>query len=93
MASKGGKRIGAGRKPKADEARIRDLAVSAIEKKYGSMEEGFTALLNTKDSGLMKWVFEHAAGKPKENVDITTNGNDITNAPQEVIIRDYSKKK
>ena len=93
MASNGGKRKGAGRKPKAEELKIVNAATEAITKVHGSLQEGFEALLNSEEPSLIKWVFEHAAGKPKETVDITTNGENINNAPQEVIIRDYSKKK
>lgn len=55
-----------GRKPKAEEERVRALAVGAIVKKYGSEEKGFTALLESGESSLIKYVFEHAFGKPTE---------------------------
>lgn len=71
MAGKGGARPGAGRPPKADEQRVRDLSVAAIIKVYGSEEEGFEALLNSKESVLIKFVFEHAYGKPKEHHELT----------------------
>lgn len=66
---KGGARPGAGRPPKADEERVRTMAVGAIEKLYGSVEKGMQALLETKEPGLMKFVFEHAVGKPREKID------------------------
>jgi len=65
----GGAGRGQGRKPKADEQRVRTLSVGAIVAHYGSEEEGFAALLNTKEPVLVKWVFEHAYGKPKERVE------------------------
>lgn len=71
MAGKGGARPGAGRPPKADEQRVRDLSVAAIIKVYRSEEEGFEALLNSKESVLIKFVFEHAYGKPKEHHELT----------------------
>lgn len=90
---KGGKRPNAGRKSISEELGTRDLARNAIIKRFGSLENGMLALLQMEEQALTKFVFEHAIGKTPDKVDITTNGNDITNAPQEVIIRDYSKKK
>jgi hypothetical protein len=66
MAGKGGHRPGAGRPSKADEQRVRDLSVQAIAACYGSEEAGFKALLQSQEPALIKFVFEHAYGKPKE---------------------------
>jgi hypothetical protein len=66
----GGKRPGSGRKPKADEDQAKALCIAAIEKKYGSIEKGLINLLESGETGLIKFVFEHAIGKPKENVDL-----------------------
>ena len=71
--SKGGKRIGAGRKAKAEEDKVKVLAISAIVAKYGSEEKGFTALLDTEVPVLLRYVFEHAFGKPKEKVEHSTD--------------------
>lgn len=90
---RGGQRKGAGRKSIANEVQTRDLARTAIIAKYGSLEEGLQSLLESDETALLKFVFEHAIGKPQDVVDITSMGDKITNAPQEVIIRDYSKKK
>lgn len=70
----GGARPGAGRKPKADEEKIRGLAVSAIEKRFGSIEQGFEHLLGTGEASLIKFVWEHAVGKPREKVDMDMRG-------------------
>jgi|SRR5690606_38460042 len=67
---RGGARPGAGRPPKADEERVRTLAVAAIEKKHGSLEDGFRALLETGEACLIKFVWEHAVGKPREKMDV-----------------------
>lgn len=91
MASNGGKRPGAGRKPKAEELKIVNTAIEAIENRYGSLREGFEALLGTGEPSLIKWVFEHAAGKPKEKIDVTSNGETVGQV-QEVIVKDFSKK-
>lgn len=66
MSGHGGARPGAGRKPKADEERVRNLAVGAIVAKYGSEEAGFLALLDSGEPSLIKFAYEHAFGKPKE---------------------------
>lgn len=67
--AKGGARIGAGRKSKAEEDKVRNLAVQSIISKYGSEEKGFMALIETGEPSLMKFVFEHAFGKPKEKIE------------------------
>ena len=81
MGNNGGARPGAGRKSKAVELGIAGLAKEAIAEKYGSLKDGFTALLETGDTVLVKFVFEHAAGKPKEQVDITTDGEKLQSTP------------
>lgn len=72
--AKGGARPGAGRPPKTDEERVRDLSVQAITAHYGSEEKGFKALLDSKEPVLIKFVFEHAYGKPKEKHELTGKG-------------------
>lgn len=74
MSNLGGARPGAGRKPKADEEKVRNLAVSAIEKTHGSLEEGFTKLLKSGEASLIKFVWEHAVGKPREKMDVDLDG-------------------
>lgn len=69
MATKGGYREGSGRKPKADEEKVKALAKAAIVKKYGSEEEGWLALLESKDATLVKFVYEHCYGKPKDRTE------------------------
>lgn len=70
----GGKRPGAGRKPKVDEEKVRGLAVSAIEKRFGSVENGFDHLLQTGEASLVKFVWEHAVGKPRDKMDMDMQG-------------------
>lgn len=71
MAGTGGARPGAGRPTKADERRVKDLSIKAIIKCYGSEEKGFMALLKSQEAALIKFVFEHAYGKPKERHELT----------------------
>jgi hypothetical protein len=87
----GGARPGAGRKSKAEELKVRDTAIESISEKWGGLKEGFRALLDTEEPSLIKWVFEHAAGKPQDKIDLTSNGSTVGQA-QEVIIKDYTKK-
>lgn len=67
----GGARPGAGRPSKAEEQKTASLARAAITGKFGSVEEGFQWLLESKEPSLIKFVFEHAFGKPQDNVDIS----------------------
>lgn len=68
--AKGGARPGAGRPTKADEERVRDLSVKAIIEHYGSEEKGFKWLLSSGEPVLVKFVFEHAYGKPRDKMDM-----------------------
>jgi hypothetical protein len=74
MAGRGGYMPGGGRPKKVDEERVRDLSVKAIVAHYGSEEAGFTALLVSKEPALIKFVFEHAYGKPREKMDLDIDG-------------------
>ncbi len=86
----GGKREGAGRKSKAEEMKVANQAIEAITEKYGSLKDGFVALLASGEPSLIKWVFEHAAGKPQDKIDLTTNGKDLPTT-KEIVFRDYAK--
>jgi hypothetical protein len=66
----GGNRPNSGRKSAAEEFGTRSIAQSAIIKKYGSLEEGVVALLESREPVLQRWVFEHALGKPVETVQV-----------------------
>lgn len=70
----GGARIGAGRKARAQEERIQSLAIKSLVGKYGSEEKALEALLETKEPSLIKFVYEHAFGKPREKVDMDNTG-------------------
>jgi len=88
----GGSRPGSGRKSIAEEFKTSDLARTAIIQKYGSLEEGLKKLLDTGEQALIKFVFEHALGKTTDHMDVTTKGERLNSAPQEIIIKDFSKK-
>lgn len=71
----GGKREGAGRKPKADEEKVRKQCEDAIIKVYGSVSKYYEHLaMESKDSfPHFKLLQEYYVGKPKETKDITIN--------------------
>lgn len=70
MGKVGGARPGAGRPSKADELKVVTAAMNAIVKSYGSLEEGFMYLLQSKEPALIKFAWGHAVGNPKERVDV-----------------------
>lgn len=65
----GGARPNSGPKPKAEQERTKDLCKAAISGKYGSPEKGLIALLESGEPALVKFVFEHAYGKPLDKVE------------------------
>jgi len=77
MAEKGGKREGSGRKPKADE-----LALIEALSPYDEIAQ--TKLIEGVEAGSfnhLKLFYEYRFGKPKQMIDVTTNGDSITNIP------------
>jgi len=79
MAGKGGARPGAGRKPKDEENRIRDLmkpySLDAVKCLANIIKNE-----NARDSDRIsasKLVIEYTYGKPKETVETTHNINDF----------------
>jgi hypothetical protein len=69
MAGKGGARPGAGRKTIAQELGTADLAKKALIERYGSLELSLKSLLDSGEPALIKFVHEHAFGKPTEKVE------------------------
>ena len=59
-----------GRKTRLEELTVTRVAGEAITEYYGSMKEGFMSLLDSGEPSLIKFVWEHAAGKPREKVDV-----------------------
>ena len=62
-----------GRKAIHDDIRARDLCIQAIEANFGSLLEGLQALLQSGEPTLIKFVYEHALGKPKERIESDIN--------------------
>lgn len=71
----GGKRKGAGRKPKADELNLLETALKAVDKEYGSIEQLWihVASKSKKSTPHLKMLVEYIYGKPKEIKDINLN--------------------
>lgn len=69
MAGKGGARPGAGRKTIAAELGTANLAKKALIARYGSLENSLQSLLDSGEPALIKFVHEHAFGKPTEKVE------------------------
>jgi hypothetical protein len=68
MAGNGGKREGAGNKSYTERWQSRTKALAALVAKYKSEEKAWLAAID--DPQLKKFVFEHAFGKPQENVNV-----------------------
>ena len=73
----GGKRDGAGRKPKVDERKL-------IEKLSPLETKAFKALeiaLSDGEGWAVKLYFEYCFGKPKQSMDVTSGGEEINISP------------
>jgi hypothetical protein len=53
--------------------KINSSALDAIANRYGSLTEGFMALLESREPSLIRFVFEHGIGKPREKIKIDVN--------------------
>lgn len=65
----GGPRPNSGRKNKEEEVDAMKLSIEAIKEKYGSVQDGFVDLLESGEPALIKFVWEHAVGKPKDKIE------------------------
>jgi hypothetical protein len=80
----GGARHGAGRKPKADEIKLIEQmdAIAAPSEAWaalwGKVQEGDTQAIKT-------WL-EYRFGKPKQQLDVTTDGDKINVVPSKLSI-------
>ena len=73
MNTHGGKRMGAGRKPKADEQKLIEKLTPLNELALDSLKKG----LEKKEQWAVKLFFEYFYGKPQQRVDVTTNDESI----------------
>ena len=72
--NRGGARPGAGRKPKAEEEKVKKLALSGLVKAFGSEEAAFEFMGKTakeeKSFNHLRLLLEYTYGKPKETLDL-----------------------
>lgn len=75
----GGKREGAGRKPKADEIKLIEQmdAIAAPEKAWRAL---WNKCVDGDTQAIKTWL-AYRYGQPKQSVDHTSNGNQITLPP------------
>jgi hypothetical protein len=69
MSTHGGKRIGAGRKPKAEEQKLIEKLTPLNELALDSLKKG----LEKKEQWAVKLYFEYFYGRPQQRVDVTSN--------------------
>ncbi|QDP52285.1 MAG: hypothetical protein Tp152SUR359831_33 [Prokaryotic dsDNA virus sp.] len=73
MNTHGGKRVGAGRKSKADEQKLIENLTPMNSLALQSLQEG----LEKKEQWAVKLFFEYFYGKPQQRVDVTTNDESL----------------
>lgn len=69
MNTHGGKRIGAGRKPKAEEQKLIEKLTPLNDLALESLKKG----LEKKEQWAVKLYFEYFYGRPQQRVDVTSN--------------------
>ncbi len=86
MNGHGGARNGSGRKSKAAMVQLIEQLTPLAPEALEALKKGIKA----GEFPFVKLFYEYYAGKPKDSVDVTSNGETIGRA-QEIIIKDYSK--
>jgi len=69
MSTHGGKRTGAGRKPKAEEQKLIEKLTPLNDLALESLKKG----LEKKEQWAVKLYFEYFYGRPQQRVDVTSN--------------------
>jgi hypothetical protein len=59
-----------GRHPERKEVNARNIALGALEKKFGSLEAAFESLLNSGVPSLVMYAYQMGFGKPQENAKV-----------------------
>ena len=76
--NRGGPRPGAGRKPKADEQRIRDLVSPYIPNAIETVVQILqTAERDSDRLSAARLLIEYGYGKPQQNVDVKSDGQHL----------------
>lgn len=78
----GGARPGAGRKPKL-QYEARELFYAAVDARWETILAKLDALIARGDFNTIRWVLEQRVGKAAQSVDITTQGEKISQEPEE----------
>ena len=75
--NRGGARKGAGRKPKAEEDRVKNLAIGGLTKVFGSEEKAWEHITKQAKESFpyLKLLIEYGYGKPKETKHLTHDFN------------------
>jgi hypothetical protein len=73
----GGKREKAGRKPKADEQELVEKLTPLADNAYSALQTG----LENNEPWAVKLWFEYYYGKPKQSIDIKSDGEQINLPP------------
>lgn len=76
MAQHGGKRKGAGRKPKSEEQTL----IEQLSPYDTEATKRLIAAVRKGDAWAIKLFFEYRYGKPKQSMDVTSDGQTITPA-------------
>tara|TARA_R110000824_G_scaffold18224_1_gene72562 strand:+ start:235 stop:501 length:267 start_codon:yes stop_codon:yes gene_type:complete len=72
-ANNGGKREGAGRKPKAEEQKL----IESLTPMNAVALEALETCVKDKQGWAVKLYFEYFYGKPQQKVDVTTNDESL----------------
>ena len=71
----GGKRTGSGRKGRSEELKTATIARKALIAKFGDEETALKSLIDSGEPSLIKFVYEHAFGRPTEKHDVELKTN------------------
>ena len=85
--AKKGENRGQGRKPKADEQKLIEKLTPLVPKAYKALEIS----LQDAEGWAVKLFFEYMYGKPKQQVDVTTDGEKLNISPIQWVTTDEDK--
>jgi hypothetical protein len=66
-----------GRHPERKEVNARNIALSALERKYGSLDAAFEHLLDSGVPSLVMYAYQMGFGKPQENAKIEVTHSQV----------------
>lgn len=89
---RGGARQGAGRKPKAVELKSAELCKAVLVDLYGGEREGLIAAWRMGEPTIIKFILEHAFGKPTDNLNLSGGLDNTTNYDLTKVSKDTLKE-